>query len=119
MPSRNCATRRTRRRETLGKGHNFRAIARRIENDLLPRWGATDITKLTEHDLNDWIADDYRVEDTEATVARYGRQPRGKDRQKVWKKPGVTTLGNLDWALLPCLAWRRSPTRSSIVAIDR
>ena len=85
---------------TLGKGHNFRAIARRIENDLLPRWGATDITKLTEHDLNDWIEDDYRVEDTEATVKLYGRQPRGKDRQKVWKKPGVTTLGNLDHALL-------------------
>ena len=27
-----------------GKGHNFRALARRIENDLLPRWGATTIT---------------------------------------------------------------------------
>ena len=100
-PSRNCVTRRTLpTRVPLGKGHNFRAIARRIENDLLPRWGATDITKLTEHDLNDWIEDDYRVEDTEATVKLYGRQPRGKDRQKVWKKPGVTTLGNLDHALL-------------------
>jgi integrase len=82
-----------------GKEHNALAIARRIENDLVPRWGDTDITKLDEHALNDWIADEYRVEDTAATVARYGRQPKREGRQKVLKKPGVTTLGNLDWAL--------------------
>jgi integrase len=82
-----------------GKDHSFLAIARRIESDLVPRWGATDITALTEHDLNDWVADDYRVEDTAATTARYGRQPKGEGRQKVWRKPSVTTLGNLDWAL--------------------
>jgi hypothetical protein len=85
--------------ETPGKGHNFRDIARRINDDLTPKWGDTDITKLDEHTLNDWIADEYRVEDVAARVARYGRQPRGKTRQKVLKMPGVTTLGNLDWAL--------------------
>lgn len=47
----------------------------------------------------DWVSDDYRVEDTEATVARYGRQPKGEGRQKVLKMPSVITLGNLDWAL--------------------
>jgi hypothetical protein len=34
-------------------------------------------------------------------VARYGRQPRGEGRQVVTKKPGFTTLGNIDWALSP------------------
>jgi integrase len=85
--------------EAVGKGHNFLAIARRIENDLIPHWGDTDITAMTEHTLNDWVADEYRVEDTDATVARYGRQGRSEGRQKVWKKPSATTLGNLDWAL--------------------
>src|SRR4029077_20089734 len=66
---------------------------------LLPHWGDTDITKLTEHMLNDWVADDYRVEDTSATVAQYQRQPKGEGRRTVWKRPSVTTLGNLDWAL--------------------
>jgi hypothetical protein len=30
-----------------GKGHNFRALVRRIQRDLLPRWGDTKITTLT------------------------------------------------------------------------
>ena len=28
-----------------------------------------------------------------------GRQPKGKGRQVIYKKPGLTTLGNLDFAL--------------------
>jgi integrase len=85
--------------QVKGKGHNFRDRARRIEHDLIPRWGMTEITTVTEHSLNDWIEDDYRVEDVEATVARYGRQPKGERRQVIYKKPGLTTLGNLDFAL--------------------
>jgi integrase len=83
-----------------GKGHNFRTLAHRIENDLLPRWGNVAITAITEHMLNDWIADDFRVEDSDVTVAKYGRQPRNADRKVVWKMPSQTTLGNVDWALL-------------------
>ena len=91
-----------------GKGHNFRTLAHRIENYLLPRWGDVAITAITEHMLNDWIADDYRVEDVGATVKqarelypdKNGRQPRGATRKVVWKMPSQTTLGNLDWALL-------------------
>ena len=62
------------------------------------RAGVPPTSRADEHD-HDWISDDYRVEDTEATIARYGRQPKGKGRQKVLKMPSVTTLGNLDWAL--------------------
>ena len=58
------------------------------------------ITAITEHALNDWVADDYRVEDVEATVAKYARQPRDAARRIVWKQPSQTTLGNLDWAFL-------------------
>jgi integrase len=83
----------------MGKGHNFRDRARRIDHDLTPKWGNTDIRILTEHKLNDWIADDYRVEDVEATVAKYGRQKRGEGRRIIYKRPGETTLGNLDFAL--------------------
>jgi integrase len=83
-----------------GKGHNFRTLAHRIENDLLPRWGDVAITAITEHMLNDWIADDYRVEDVEATVDQYGRQPRNADRKVIWKPASQTTLGNMDWGLL-------------------
>ena len=68
----------------------------------MPRWGDTDIRLLDEHALNDWIEDDYRVEDREATVANYGGQSRTK-RQQVMKMPGVTTLGNLDHALLQAI----------------
>jgi integrase len=46
-----------------------------------------------------WVEDEYRVEDRDATVAKYGGQSRTKRRQ-VMKMPGVTTLGNLDHALL-------------------
>jgi hypothetical protein len=83
-----------------GKGRNFRTLANRIEHDLLPRWGRVAITAITEHALNDWVADDLRVEDVEATVAEYARQPRDAARQIVWKQPSQTTLGNLDWAFL-------------------
>jgi integrase len=81
-----------------GKGHKFAGLASKIEKDLLPEWGDVPITAITEHDLNDWIADEYRVEDIATTVAKYGRQTRKAARQKVMKKPSVTTLGNLDWA---------------------
>ena len=83
-----------------GKGRNFRTLANRIEHDLLPRWGRVAITAITEHALNDWVADDLRVEDVVATVAEYARQPRDAARQIVWKQPSQTTLGNLDWAFL-------------------
>ena len=83
-----------------GKGHNFRTLAHRIENDLLPRWGNVPITALTEHALNDWIADEFRVEDTDATVDLYGRQPRNAARKVIWKPASRTTLGNVDWGLL-------------------
>jgi integrase len=81
-----------------GKGHNFQDRARRIEHDLIPRWGDRPIAEITEHSLNDWIEDDYRVEDVEATVKRHGRQPKGEGRQVIYKRPGLATLGNLDFA---------------------
>ena len=84
--------------DVKGKGHSFYDLSRRIDSDLLPRWGATPITAITDHVLNDWVADDYRVEDVAATVAKYGRQPRGEGRQVIYKRPAATTLGNLDWA---------------------
>ena len=86
--------------QVSGKGHNFRTLANRIENDLLPRWGNVAITAISEHALNDWVADDYRVEDVDATVDLYGRQPRNADRKVVWKPASQTTLGNIDWGLL-------------------
>ena len=81
-----------------GKGHTFYGAALKIERDLMPRWADTPITAISENDLNDWIADEYRVEDVAATIAKYGVQPKGEGRQVVWKKPAQTTLGNLDWA---------------------
>ena len=81
-----------------GKGHTAYAAARKIERDLMPKWGDVPITAITENDLNDWISDEYRVEDVAATIAKYGVQPKGDGRQVVRKKPARTTLGNLDWA---------------------
>ncbi|MFZ0021886.1 MAG: hypothetical protein WAL10_31620, partial [Acetobacteraceae bacterium] len=81
-----------------GKGHTFYAAARQIERDLLPRWSDTPITAITEANLNDWVADEFRVVDVAATVAKYGSQPKDEGRQVVRKKPAVTTLGNLDRA---------------------
>lgn len=81
-----------------GKGHTFYAAARQIERDLLPRWSDTPITAIAEADLNDWVADEFRVEDVAATVAKFGSQPKDKGRRVVWKNPAVTTLGNLDRA---------------------
>jgi integrase len=81
-----------------GKGHNFRSLAGRIENDLLPRWGDTPITVIGEHDLNEWVRL-FRVEDREATVAKFGRQQRSEARQVLYKAPTASTLGNIDWAL--------------------
>ncbi len=81
-----------------GKGHKFHDQIRRIEA-LLPRWGRVPIDQIDEHDLNAWIEHDYRVEDREATVKKYGRQARQLKRQIVTKMPAATTLGNLDWAL--------------------
>jgi hypothetical protein len=80
-----------------GKGHNFRSLAGRIENDLLPRWGDTPITAISEHDLNEWVRE-FRVEDRGATVAKFGRQPRSEARQVIYKAPTASTLGNIDWA---------------------
>ena len=79
-----------------GKGHNFRDRARRTEHDLIPQWGATDTT--TEHSLNDWIEDDYWVEDVEATVCPI--RPKREGRQVIYKKPpGLTTSENVELAL--------------------
>jgi integrase len=83
-----------------GKGHNYRQIARRIRCDLVPQWGETEITKLTDDALRHWIEFEYRVEDRKATVALHGRQPRNAARQQVLVKPAANTLGNLDQALL-------------------
>ena len=83
-----------------GKGHNYRQIARRIRCDLVPQWGETDITKLTDDALRHWIDFEYRVEDRKATVALHGRQSRNAARQRVLVKPAANTLGNLDQALL-------------------
>jgi integrase len=83
---------------TKGKGHTFYAAAQQIERDLLPRWGDTSIDRITENDLNDWVADTHRVEDVAATIAEYGSQPKDANRKVISKRPSVTTLGNLDWA---------------------
>jgi hypothetical protein len=83
-----------------GKAHNFKQIARRIRCDLIPRWGETDITTLTDAGLNHWVEFDYRVEDRKATIALHGRQPRDATRQRVLVVPSQNTLGNLDRALL-------------------
>ena len=85
-----------------GKGHNFRSLAGRIENDLLPRWGDMAIDQITEHGLNEWVRE-HRVEDRAATVAKYGRQQRSEMRQVIYKTPSISTLGNLDWAF--SLVW--------------
>jgi integrase len=84
--------------DVKGKGHTSYAAARKIERDLLPRWGEVPITDITENDLNDWVSDSYKVEDVAATIAKYGTQPKDGNRQIVCKKPARTTLGNLDWA---------------------
>ena len=83
-----------------GKGHNYQQIARRIRCDLMPQWGETDITKLTDDALRHWVEFEYRVEDRKATVALHGRQSRNAARQRVLVKPAANTLGNLDQALL-------------------
>jgi integrase len=84
---------------TVGKGHTFRDIARRITVDLVPKWGDTSITKLTEYDLDDWIKNEYRVVDKAASLAKFGSQSAQEPRQAIYKKPAATTLGNLDRAL--------------------
>ncbi len=97
---------------TPGKGHNYQQIARRIRCDLVPKWGETDITKLTDDGLNHWIEFEYRVEDRKATVALYGRQPRDAERQRVLVKPAATTLGNLDQALL--YVWQEATAERAV-----
>jgi integrase len=81
-----------------GKGHVHNVAARKIEKDLIPKWGEVPIDTITENMLNDWFADEYRVEDVEATTNKFGRQSRDETRQFIWKKAARTTLGNLDWA---------------------
>jgi integrase len=71
-----------------GKGHNFRTIVSRIET-LVEKWGGTPIADISEHMLNDWVEDEYRVVDRTATAQR---------GEVVRKRPAVTTLGNLDQA---------------------
>jgi hypothetical protein len=71
-----------------GKGHNFRAIASRIKT-LVEKWGEIPIAAISEHMLNDWVEDDYRVVDRTATAQR---------SEIVRKKSALTTLGNLDQA---------------------
>jgi hypothetical protein len=70
-----------------GKGHNYRTQISRPES-LLPRWGQTDIRHLDEHDLNDWVKHELRVEDREATVAgtvasHVGRDGRSSPRNRA------------------------------------
>lgn len=62
-----------------GKAKNFTEIIRRVR-DLKEKWGGSDITKLTEHMLNDWIKAEYRLAN-------------GNEASR-------STLGNLDWAFL-------------------
>jgi integrase len=81
-----------------GKGHVAYATARKIERDLMPKWGEVPITAITDNMLNDWVSDEYRVEDVEATISKYGVQPKDETRQIVWKKAARSTLGNLDAA---------------------
>jgi integrase len=83
----------------VGKGHTFRDIARRINVDLVPKWGGTSITKLSEYDLDDWIRNEYRVVDKAASLASFGKQSAKEPRQAIYKRPAATTLGNLDRAL--------------------
>jgi len=47
-----------------GKGHKFRNLARQIERNLLPKWGDLPIATITANDLNDWIDDVFRVENS-------------------------------------------------------
>ncbi len=75
-----------------GKGHNFRCIARLIDGVLTPKWGDMQISAITEHMLNDWVQDDYRVEDAAATVAAHGRQSKESTRNIIYKRPAATTL---------------------------
>ena len=75
-----------------GKGHNFRCIASLIDGVLTPKWGDMQISAITEHMLNDWVQDDYRVEDAAATVAAHGRQSKESTRNIIYKRPAATTL---------------------------
>ena len=75
---------------TTGKAHNALALIQRIEKVWVPQWGDSDITKLTDNELNDWLADTYRVIDRVATAS---------SDKSIYKKPSKTTIGNLDWAL--------------------
>jgi len=95
-----------------GKGHNHKQLAGRVRT-LKDRWRDTNITALSDQALNAWIEDHYRVEDADATVAKYGRQSRDAKRKVIWKKPGKNTLGNLDWALRH--VWQEA-VRDGIVA---
>jgi hypothetical protein len=88
-------------RKVRGKGHNFRSLIGRIENDLLPRWGNEAIDRITEHELNEWVRE-HRVVDRAATIAKYGHQ-RSEARQVLYKRPAISTLGNIDWAF--SLVW--------------
>ena len=88
------------------------------ENDLLPRCGDIPITAISEHDLNEWVRE-FRVEDREATVAKYGRQQRSETRQVVYKAPridlGQHRLGvRLVWdEAVPIVSWIGAIARSS------
>ncbi len=81
-----------------GKGITFRLVAQQIKRNWLPRWGNVAIDTITDDAINDWVEDDFRVEDVAATIARYGQQPKGEARQTVRKQPSANTLGQLDWA---------------------
>jgi integrase len=89
----------------VGKGHSFRSAAKRIENDLLPRWANVGIDGIREHELNEW-AREHRVEDRAATIAKHGRQRQSDTRQVIFKVPSISTLGNIDWAF--SLVWEEA-----------
>ena len=87
-------------RQVRGKGHNFRSLIGRIENDLLPRWGNEAIDQIIEHKLNEWVRQ-HRVEDRDATVAKHGHQRRSGPRQVVYRglrsRPSATSTGRSAW----------------------
>ena len=107
--------------ETPGKGHNFRDIARRINDDLTPKWGDTDITKLDEHTLNDWIADEYRVEDVAATVGQVWSATPRQNPPEGAQDARRDDVGQSRLGAPPYLAGggRRQDCRSAKAADDR
>ena len=54
-----------------------------------------------EHELDEWVRE-HRVVDRAATITKSGHQ-RSEARQVLYKRPSISTLGNIDWAF--SLVW--------------